>query len=421
MSGARRSRCPPLATCARSIAHRGVALLFWLALGTSLCTSPARGDSGAYVTVGADALLAGRPEEGLLILHSGYRNSPFADADALVWMGATQDDARGDVLVVSVRLHDPHGAYEARLGRFILSAGAVRPVSIDGVSVLGRAPTGSSVELFSGLPVAPELGSRTFDWLAGGRIAQWLFDERLGAGVSYLHRRDGGALSAEELGADVSATPWSWLSLQAVAAFDLIDEGLAQARASAFIHTERDHLELFAERSVAARLLPATSLFSVIGTTPSSELGADLLWGAFPRLDLGATLALSALDTTIGYRAAVRATLRLSDTEGAELFAEGSRRALGREAWTAAWLGGEWPLRALRVHAGVELVAADEPRDRGALWPWARAGAAYALGEHWLFAAGIGARASPEIASQVEALLRVSYRAAYGASSGFTR
>jgi hypothetical protein len=388
------------------------------ALPVAAATEHARADSGAYVPVGADALLLGRPEEGLLVLHSGYRNSPFADADALVWAGATQSDTRADVLVVSVRLHDPHGAYEARLGRFILSTGAVRPVPIDGVALLGRAPSGSSLELFSGLPVVPEFGARAFDWLAGARVGQWLFDEHLGAGVSYVQRRDDGALDNEELGADLSVTPWSWLSLQAVAAFDLVDEGLAQARANALLHTERDHFELFAERRVAARLLPATSLFSVIGTTPSSEFGGDVLWNAFPRLDLGGTLALDALDGTLGYRTAARATLRLSDTAGGALLAEGSRRALGSEAWTGALLGAEWPLRWLRLHATLELVAADHPRDRGTLWPWTRVGASYTMGEHWLFAAGVGARASPEVATAVEALVRVSYHASYRAEVG---
>lgn len=375
-----------------------------------LATAAARAQSEAYVPVRADALLVGRPSEGLLVLHSGYRNSPYADADALVWLGASQDGAQADVLVVSVRWHDPDGRHEARIGRFVLSTGAVRPVHVDGVTVRGRVPAGSSLELFAGMPVVPEFGPRSFDWLAGARVSHWVPGERLGAGVSYLQRRDAGQLDDEELGADLTAIPLDWLSLHAVGAFDLVYRGLAQARASALAHDERGELELFAERSVAARLLPATSLFSVIGAAPSSELGSDLRWHAFPRLDLGGTLALAALDTQLGYRAALRARLRLSDDAGGELGVEGARRELGAEGWTSLLLTGEVPLRGLaRMHASVELVAADDPRGRGALWPWARVGASTQFATHWLLAAGVGARADPEQARELEALVRVSY------------
>src|SRR5689334_776583 len=125
----------------------------------------ARADGRAELQT--DALLAGRPYEGLLVLQGGYGNSSWVDADALVFMGATEDGREGDVLIVSVRLREPHGLGEARVGRFILSTGAVRPVQIDGVRTLARAPTGSTLELFGGLPVVPELGPRSFDWLAG--------------------------------------------------------------------------------------------------------------------------------------------------------------------------------------------------------------------------------------------------------------
>jgi hypothetical protein len=162
---------------------------------------------------------------------------------------------------------------------------------------------------------------------------------------------------------------------------------------------------------VAARLLPATSLFSVIGTTPSSELGTDARFHAFPRLDLGGTAAVAALDSQLGYRAALRAILRLSDDAGGLLRAEGSRRALGDEGWTGILIAAEVPVRpAARVHASVELVAADDPRDRGALWPWARVGASTSIGAHWLIAAGVGARGGPEYERELEALVRVSYR-----------
>lgn len=372
----------------------------------------ARADPGAFVPLGADALIAGRPTEGLLVLHSGYRNSPFIDADALVWLGADQDGSEGDVLVVSVHLREPHGYHEARLGRFVLSTGAVRPVHIDGISMLARAKAGSTLELFAGLPVVPELAARDFDWLAGGRAGQWLFEQRLGAGVSYIQSRDAGQLADEEVGADLTAVPARWLTLHALGAWDLVYQGLTEARVTASAQRERDRLELFAARLVAARMLPATSLFSVIGATPSSEAGGTLLWNAFPRLDLGSTLALEALDDQLGYRAVLRTTLRFSDEQAGQLDVEGTRRELGDEGWTGVLLTTEWPVtRALRAHGSFELVAADDPGDRGAFWPWARVGASYRFGPHWLVAGAVGAKATPEIERELHALLRVSYNA----------
>jgi hypothetical protein len=369
-------------------------------------------ESGPYLPVGVDLLMQGRPQEGLLILHSGYRNSPYVDADAVVFMGASQDGSLGDVLSVNLGFREPHGYAQARIGRFVLSTGAVRPVQIDGASVLARAPTGSTLEVFGGLPVVPELGPRPFDWLAGARIGQWLFDQRLGAGVSYLQRRDDGDLSNEELGADLSLTPLGWLAVNALGAWDLLQDGLAEARVSADAHVERSHAQLFATRRVASRLLPATSLFSVISAAPTSELGSDLSWNAFPRLDLGGTGALEGLDGRLGYRGALRTTLRFADEGGGQLGLEVTRRKLGRDGWTGASARVELPLNLrLRTHASVELVGADHPSDRGALWPWTRVGASYALGSVWLLSAAISARATPQYRSELYAMLRVSYLA----------
>jgi hypothetical protein len=292
-----------------------------------------------------------------------------------------------------------------------LATGAVRPVQIDGVTALGRAPSGTSLELFAGMPVVPELGPRAFDWLAGARAAQWLFEQRVGAGVSYLQRRDAGQLDDQELGADLNVTPLAWLTLSAVGAYDLVYDGLAEARANAVAHDGGNRIELFASRRIAARLLPATSLFSVLGDGASSELGSDGLWNAFPRLDLGATLALEALASELGYRAALRSTLRFSDQDGGQVQLEGMRRQLRDDGWTGGSLTGEWPItRQLNGHASLELVFADHPRGRGAVWPWARAGASYGFAEHWQLAAALGVRASPQYEREVQGLLRLSYR-----------
>lgn len=398
-----------------SVARTPVGVLLLLAFGHTLGHSPAHAQA-PVTTLEADALLSGRPSEGVLVLRGGHGNSELVDADALVFLGARADGSDADVLTVTVGVREPHGLGRVRLGRFVLATGAVRPVHLDGVSALARAPSGTTLEAFGGLPVVPELGERDFDWLAGARLGQWGWNERLGAGVSYVQRRDAGQLDDEEVGADLHAAPLPWLDVSLLGAWDLVHEGPSELRLSTAAHDERTTLQLFAVQRVAARLLPATSLFSVVSDAPSSELGADAFWNAFPRLDVGATLALEALDHALGYRGAARATLRFGDEPGAvsgDVSFEATRRRLAGEGWTGGVVRTRWPLGPrLHTHLSVELVRPDQAGDGGALWPWARAGAGYALSEAWSLAAAIGAKASPEQLHEVEALVRVSYAAA---------
>jgi hypothetical protein len=382
--------------------------LFVLAVALA-ASGRARAD-GAYAPIGTDVLLQGRPAEGLIVLHSGYTNSPLIDADVLVFVGADSSGASGDVLDVSLSIREPNGWGRARLGRFILSTGAVRPVQMDGVSLLGRTPSGETLEVFGGMPVVPEFGPRSFDWLAGARVGQWLWSERLGLGVSYVQQRDAAETAREEIGTDLSTSPLAWLSLNAIGAWDLVSSGLAEATLRANAHDEDVQLQLFASRRVAARLLPATSLFSVISNAPTSEVGSDASFTAFPRLDVGGTLALEGLDGDYGYRVAVRSTLRLSDEGNADVRAEATRRELGGQGYSGCALTTRVPLvRRLQGSASLELVAPDHPQGGGALWPWARVGATYAPAERWTVAAAIGAKATPEIRREIYGLLRVSY------------
>jgi len=393
-----------------SVARASVGVLLLVALGHA----PARAQA-PVTTLEADALLSGRPTEGVLVLRGGHGNSQLVDADALVFLGARSDGGDADVLTMTVGLREPHGLGRVRLGRFVLATGAVRPVQLDGVMALARAPSGTTLEAFGGLPVVPDFGERDFDWLAGARLSQWGWNERLGAGVSYVQRRDAGQLDDEEVGADLHAAPMPWLDVTLLGAWDVVQEGLSEIRLSATARDEDTTLQLFAVQRVAARLLPATSLFSVVSDAPSSELGGDAWWNAFPRLDLGATLALEALDHALGYRSAARATLRFSDDPGAvggDVSLEATRRTLAGEGWTGGVVRTRWPLGLrLQTHLSLELVAPDEARDRGALWPWARAGASYAVSEAWSLAAALGAKASPEHVHEVEALVRLSYAA----------
>ena len=379
--------------------------LLWLA------SARATAQPGPFVPVASDLLLQGRPAEGLLILRSGYQNSPLIDADTLVFVGANERNPYGDVLTVSVGVREPHGWGSARLGRFLLSTGAVRPVHMDGVTLHARTPFDTHLELFGGAPVVRELGARAFDWLAGGRLSQRVLEERVGVGVSYLQRRDAGELAQHEVGADLSLRPVHWLAVSALASWDMLSAGLAEGRINAVAYASRGQVELHASRRVASRLLPATSLFSVISRAPSSELGASARYRLFPRLALIPFGALEGLDSHWGYRATLRTVLNLTAAEGGRLSLEASRRKLAREGYSAGLVQLELPsVASVVAHASFELVASDHPDGRGAVWPWARVGASYPLASAWLLSGALGWRASPEYKSDLYALVRLSLR-----------
>ncbi|MDD9967692.1 MAG: hypothetical protein OXR73_15770 [Myxococcales bacterium] len=363
----------------------------------------------------ASLLLQGRPQEGLLTLHSGYRNHPYIDADALVWLGAAgSDDLSGDVLTASVGVREPNGYGSARVGRFVLATGAVRPVHLDGVRLVARA-RGATLETFFGVPVAPGLSGRGFDWLAGGRAGQQLLGERLGLGLSYVHQRDSGMIANEEVGTDVTLRPLARLWIRGVASWDVSLEGLAAAQLHATWAQDRLTVHGFAERRVAARLLPSTSLFSTISDSAASEVGADLDYQWFPRLSVGGRAALQwiEIDTglTRGFRATARARLALGDQGEGHALLELSRRGGLAAGYSAAYFGVErmvW--RALYAHASGELVAADAPGEGGRLWPYANVGLRYGDRRGLSVAGALIARATPAAVHEVSALIRVSYQ-----------
>src|SRR5262249_26699658 len=155
---------------------------------------------------------------------------PWVDAEGLVWAGA-RSYPTADVMVLALRLRDPRGFSEVKGGRFVVATGAIRPVQIDGVSGVARAPWGSKVEGFGGVPLVPRFGERAYDWLGGGRVSQ-TFDGRATAGFSYLQRRTHGDISNHELGTDFGAAPSRWLDLAGRSAYDLSSPGIVDASAS---------------------------------------------------------------------------------------------------------------------------------------------------------------------------------------------
>jgi hypothetical protein len=346
---------------------------------------------------------------GLVVLQGNDPVEPWMDAEALVWTGA-KPSWTGDVLVLMLRLHEPHGYGQLELGRFVLATGAVRPVQIDGAHAIGRCSFGCTVEAFGGAPVVPRFGARAYDWLVGGRVAQTIVSpSRATLGFSYVQRREDGDIANEELGADLAMAPARWLDFAAFGSYDVIDPGIAEARASAAARWQDWRLELFASQLSPGRLLPATSLFSVLGDLPSQTLGGTLRWRAAPRLDLLASGAGQDIAGGLGGNGWVRGTLRLDDQGGGSLGLELRRVDVPGVAWTGTRAVGAIPLsRAFRYSFEIEVVVPDHPDGRGTLWPWGLSALSWRSEVGWEVAGAVEASSSPVHRYETNALVRVS-------------
>ena len=169
-----------------------------LAVAVLLAAAPVRaespagsGDPGAgALRLRGDVFVAAEPPVGLLMLEGEERGRDWLSVEAMVWSGldSIQENGDGDALVALIKLRDPKGRGDARLGRFVIAGGAIRPLHLDGVAFHGRR-RGLDAEVFGGIPVVPlvgvdgltmpgtyqaELEGRSYDWVGGARVSQQL-------------------------------------------------------------------------------------------------------------------------------------------------------------------------------------------------------------------------------------------------------
>src|SRR5690606_37236881 len=149
-------------------------------------------------------------------------------------------------------------------------------------------------------PVEPGLeGGRAWDWIAGARLARRLGDGG-SAGVAYVQRRDAGRLALEELGVDAGLAITARHDAGARAAYDLANPGLAELALTTSYRRGAWRGEGYAIHRAASHLLPATSLFSVLGDVPAQRAGGVITWRAAPRLDAIAELGGRRIDADLG-------------------------------------------------------------------------------------------------------------------------
>jgi hypothetical protein len=379
-------------------------------VGVAIAATAASGRASAEpLRLRGDALAQTPSPAGLLVLQGSEARRPWVSAEALAWLGTGDAGTTGDVLTVVLKVKDPKGRADSRVGRMLVSAGAVRPLHLDGVDATARAPWGTSLQLFGGVPVVPRLGDRAYDWAVGGRASQSILD-RATLGVGYVQRRDRGVIADQEIGADFASAPSRYFDLAARTAYDLSTEGLADALVSVGSRIGGLRLEGFATRRSPSRLLPATSLFATLGDAPHTRVGADARLRPAPRLDVGLSGAGQIQEGRSGYDGAARATLRTDDDGVGALGLELRRTGLPGASWTGARGFATVPIAlGLRAATELEIAAPDDPRGRGAVWPWALVALAWRGKSGWDVAGALEASARPAVSREVAALLRASY------------
>jgi hypothetical protein len=375
--------------------------------GVTFGVHPARADP---LRLRGDAYAQTSSPVGLLVLQGEDRMHPTVDAEAVAWLGVRDTpDVTGDVQTLTVRVRDVDGRGEARFGRFLFSAGAIRPLHVDGARGLVRTDVGTSFEAFAGAPVVPRFAVHEFDWAGGGRVAQSI-GSWLTFGGAFVERRAAGSVSTREIGPDFAIAPAPWIDLAARAAFDLVDRAPTDALASIAFRFGDARLEAYGTRRSPSHLLPATSLFSVLGDVPATTAGASFRWRAAPRLELMTTGATVQRTDSLGGSASARTTLALDDAWTGSVAVELRRDSVS----TARWWGARTILvvpftKSLRGATELEIVRPDDPPGKNAFWPWALFAATWRAPKGWDVAAGVEIAGTRDDRREVTAMLRASW------------
>lgn len=390
----------------RRISKRSIAV----AATTMLIFASANHASADALRLRGDALAQSQSPVGLLVLRGEDRFHPWIDAEAVAWLGATASpDVTGDVQTLTVRIRDPKGRVELRVGRYVFASGAIRPMHMDGARAYGRLPIGTALEVFGGAPVAPRFGSRSYDFATGGRVSQSL-GSWITVGGAYVHRRKGGAKYGEEVGPDLFLSPTRWLDIAGRMAFDLVNKGPSDAFASVGAHKDDFRLEGFVTHRSPGRLLPSTSLFSVLGDLAATTTGGTVRYKIAPRLDLVGTGGAIVTTEDVGLYWTGRASLALDDNWSGTLGVEVRRQELGTTRWSGARALSSVPFgKSIRAALELELVRPDDQQGHVRLWPWALASVAYRTKVGWDFGGAVEVVGTRNDKTELHALLRATY------------
>jgi hypothetical protein len=391
--------------------------LIAIAIGLGAAAAPSA--IGDPLRLRADALATTSSPAGLLVLEAEGDLRDNVSAEAVVWTAgsrALDDSATGDVLVMIVRAHTDTNRASGQVGRFVSTLGALRATHVDGGSTRLRLPYRFDLELVAGIPVMPiendglmtSMSARSWDWYTAARASRRLGD--WGAvGLAYGQRRDAGIRDSEEVGLDAGFRIGKRDDVAARVAYDLVNPGLAEVTLTASHRMGSLRTDVYAIERSASHLLPATSLFTVLGDVPSQRAGVLATWRAAPRLDLIADVGARYVDA-VGLELVGRARLRLDDRGASALSGEVRRSGVGDDEWTGIRGVARIALSSkLTFATELELVIPDVDRGRGRAWPWGLVALSTDRG-NWQAAIALEASASPEYDGRVDVLAQLSRR-----------
>lgn len=417
-SGRNASQKPSLL---RRAAFALAASLALLAIGTVSTASAQPHTLGAQLWGQLD------PNVGLIILEGSTRKYPYVEAEGLVWAGAgspqwglRDNQATFEALVLTIKVRDPKGVSDTRLGRFILSTGAVRAMHLDGGHMILRAPSKTHFEVFGGVPVEGDVEGRRYDWVVGGRVSQGLGNRGM-IGASYYNRYNFGQRSDEEVGADFALRVAHWLDMSAKLSWEIVNPGLAEVLGTISAQTKNRKLrgELFATKRSPIRLLQQTSLFTVLGDVGALKTGGNLFWRAAPRLDLWVEGAAMDAQNDWGWSGYARGVLRTDDEGKGSILGELRRQDVAAAAWTGIRLAAVIPLYedqkgSLDLSPEFEIIVPDDrSSETGNVWPWGRLGLRWRHEKGWTLAAAAEASSTQYQRLDVRGLARVAYQHAW--------
>jgi hypothetical protein len=373
------------------------------AIIVAIAVTPANADP---LRLRADALASTQSPAGLVVIEADSKASATMNAEAVVWT-ATET---ADVLVIALKARSQDGRASGKVGRFVATLGALRPVHVDGAAGRVRLDKRIDVEAYGGIPVLAfehGIGERAWDWVAGGRVARRLGDYG-SVGVAFLEQRDEARLATRELGLDAGLALDKHHDVGSRFAYDVANPGIADVYASVIRRRNKVRSELYGGYRAASHLLPATSLFTVLGDTPSARGGLLVSGRVAPRLELTSDMGLRGAADELGALVIVRARLALDDDFKSALTGELRRDGVGEDAWTGARGAARIALpRSFVASTELELVVPDTDKGKGRVWPWALA----ALGwerDAWRAAAAVEASASAEYRHRVDVLFSLA-------------
>jgi hypothetical protein len=223
-----------------------------------------------------------------------------------------------------------------------------------------------------------------------------------------MEQRDGGRLATREVGVDAGFAIDKRHDAAAQLAYDVANPGLADVRGSVIRRKGKTRGEIYGGYRAASHLLPATSLFTVLGDTASARGGIQVTRKVAPRLELMGDTGVRGVDGEVAPLVIARARLALDDKFDSAVTGELRRDGVGDDAWTGARAAARIALpRSLVASTELEVIIPDDARDRGSVWPWALAALGWERGP-WRVAGAVEASASPEYRHRVDVLFQLT-------------